>query len=175
MPDIVRWDPFRDLSALRDDINRFWSGTLMRWPETRWGAPGAWATWQPPVDIYETDDDVVMTVELPGLTRDEVEVTVDRNSVTISGESKVEEDITEDRFHRRERRYGRFTRRFSLPTEVESTRAGANFTNGVLRVTMPKTEESRRRPVKVPVQEAASPPPIAPQHGPETGGRTRVQ
>lgn len=109
-------------------------------------------TWTPPVDIYQNgDQEVVLKAELPDMTREDIDVTLDNGTLTIRGEKKVSSDVKEEQFHRVERRYGTFTRSFTLPRTVDTAKVAAEYKNGVLTVRLPLREEARPRQVKVDV------------------------
>jgi HSP20 family protein len=146
---IVRWsDPLREFVRLQDRINRAFSDSYGKNGEGLLTS-GAWA---PPVDIYQNGDhEVVLKAELPDLTRDEIEVTVDDGTLTIRGEKKISSEVPEDRFHRIERRYGRFSRSFYLPQTVDVGKVGADYKNGLLTVRLPLREDAKPRQIKVDV------------------------
>jgi HSP20 family protein len=108
-------------------------------------------TWVPPVDIYEADGELVMKVELPDMKREDIELTVENNALTVRGERKLSEDIKQENFHRVERAYGSFVRTFSLPVTVDPTKVGAEYKNGVLTVKLPFREEAKPRTINVQV------------------------
>lgn len=109
-------------------------------------------TWAPPVDIYQDGDhEVVLKAELPDLTREDIEVTVDNGTLTIRGEKRISGEVPQERFHRIERRYGTFSRSFYLPETVDTGKVGAEYKNGVLTVRLPLREEARPRQIKVDV------------------------
>ncbi len=115
----------------------------------------AQGSWVPPVDIYETEQqDVVLKAELPAMTREDIEVTVEHNTLTLKGTTKLAADVKEEHYRRVERAYGEFTRSFTLPSTLDTLRVAANYKNGVLTVTIPYREESRPRNVKVDVSAA---------------------
>jgi HSP20 family protein len=146
---IVRWsDPFRDFAHLQDRINRVFTDAYGRQEEGLLTS----GTWVPPVDIYENSDkEVVIKAELPDMTREDIDVTVDHGTLTIKGDKKVTSEVKEEDFHRIERRYGTFSRSFSLPPTVDTTRVAADYRNGVLTVRLPLREEAKPRQVKVDV------------------------
>ena len=137
---IVRWDPFRDVTSLRDEVNRLFSRTL--------GDGGA-ETWTPALDVLDTSEAVVVKAELPGMRPEDIDIEVDDNVLTIRGERRFEEKIEEGRFYRLERAYGHFSRSLGLPQGVRSDEISANFDRGVLEVRVPKTEEARPRKITV--------------------------
>jgi HSP20 family protein len=108
--------------------------------------------WMPPVDVYETDGhDIVIKAELPDMTREDITVTVEHNTLTLRGEKKFSGEVKEDRYRRIERSYGQFSRSFTLPTTVDSTKVSAEYKNGVLTVKLPYREEAKPRTINVEV------------------------
>ena len=144
---IVKYDPFRDLRSLQDEVNRLFS---MNFP--RGGAQqdemmrGAWT---PNVDIFENKDQIVLEAELPGMKPEEVDISIENNVLSIHGERKFEKKVEGDNYHRVERSYGSFTRSFTLPQTVTADGATADFENGVLRVSLPKREETKARKIEI--------------------------
>src|SRR5262245_9301527 len=109
-------------------------------------------TWMPPVDIYQNGDhEVVLKAELPDMTREAIDISVEKGSLTIKGEKKFSNDVKEDQFHRIERHYGAFTRSFTLPETVDAGKVTADYKNGVLTVRLPLREEAKPRQIKVDV------------------------
>lgn len=143
---IVRYDPFRDLRTLQEEVNRLFSTNLTRAFGDEGIGRGAWA---PSVDIYENKDQIVLEAELPGMKQDDFELTVENNVITLRGERQFEKKEESDNYHRVERSYGSFTRSFTLPQTVSAEGATAEYTNGVLRVTLPKREETKARRIQV--------------------------
>jgi HSP20 family protein len=109
---------------------------------------GAWA---PAVDIYERDGGLVLKAELPDMQREDIDVSVENNTLTIRGERKLDGEIKQENFHRIERAYGKFVRQFALPPTVDAVKIAAEYKNGVLSVTLPMREEAKPRTVKVEV------------------------
>ena len=107
----------------------------------------------PSVDIFEEKDDIVLKTELPGMTKDDIEINLTDDMITLSGEKKHEEKIEEKNYYRHECSYGSFKRSFKLPVEVQSNKAKASFKNGVLEVRIPKTEEAKKKAVKINIEE----------------------
>ena len=125
---IVRWDPFRDFG--------FTTGN----------------SWVPPVDIYQTGEhELVLKAELPDLTREEIDITVENFVLTLKGEKKLAGEVKEEQFHHIERSYGSFSRSFSLPRTVDASKVSAEYKNGVLTVRLPLREEAKPRQIKVDV------------------------
>src|SRR4030095_12456538 len=142
---ITRYDPFRDLRALQDEVNRLFSSSARGFGDEGI-ARGAWA---PNVDIYENKDQIILEAELPGMNRGDFELTVENNVITLRGERNFEKKDDTDNYHRVERSYGSFTRSFSLPQTVSAEGTTAEYTTGVLRVTLPKREETKARRIEV--------------------------
>ena len=105
--------------------------------------------WRPPVDISDTDDAVEVRAEMPGLSEKDINVTVKDNVLTLKGEKKHESDVKEENYHRHERAYGRFQRSFALPTNLETDNAKATFKDGVLTLSIPKSEQAKPKEISV--------------------------
>jgi HSP20 family protein len=144
---IVRYqDPFRDLRGLQDEVNRLFSSTFTRGSDEDQMMRGAW---NPQVDIFENQNEIVLEAELPGMKPDDVEISIENNVLTLHGERKFEKKDEGDNFHRVERSYGSFTRSFTLPPTVSSENTTANFENGLLRLTLAKREEAKPRRIEI--------------------------
>ena len=143
---IVRYDPFRDLRTLQEEVNRLFSTNLTRAFGDEGIARGAWA---PSVDIYENKDQIVLEAELPGMKQEHFDLSIENNVITLRGERRFEKMDETDNYHRVERSYGSFTRSFTLPQTVSAEGATAEYNNGVLRVTLPKREETKARRIQV--------------------------
>lgn len=144
---ITRFDPFREFATLQDRMNRVFGDVYLRDEDV-----SGRASWVPPVDIYETDThDLVIKAEIPDLTRDDIEVTVENNTLTLRGERKLPTEVKEEQFRRVERHYGTFSRSFTLPNTVDASKVAADYKNGVLTVKLPFKEETRLRTVNVEV------------------------
>ncbi len=145
MASIVRWEPFRDMVTLRDAMDRLVEEGLVR-------APAPFAAWAPgglPVDMYETDDSVVVKTAIPGVNAGEIEVSVTGDTLTIKAETKEESEIKRENYLRRERRFGSSCRSVTLPGGLEADKAEADYTDGVLTLTFPKAEEVKPKSIKV--------------------------
>jgi len=143
---IVRYDPFRDLRSLQDEVNRLFSTNLNRVFGDEGIARGAW---NPNVDIYENKDQIVIEAELPGMSREDFDLSFENNVITLRGERRFEKKDDSDNYHRVERSYGSFTRSFTLPPTVSGEGISAEYRNGVLRVTLPKREEVKARRIEI--------------------------
>jgi HSP20 family protein len=146
---IVRWtDPFREFAQMQDRLNRAFAETYGRSDEGLLSS----GSWMPPVDIYQSGEhELVLKAELPDMTREDIDVTVDNGTLTIKGDKKLSTEVKEEQFHRIERRYGTFSRSFSLPPTVDPSRVAAEYRNGVLTVKLPMREEAKPRQIKVDV------------------------
>jgi len=143
---IVRWEPFRDLLATQRDFDRLFREAF----SPIFGEQDlSTRTWAPPVDIYETGDNLTLKAELPGIDPKDVEVRVEDNTLYLKGERKMEKEVKEQNYHRVERSYGAFTRTFSLPTSVDADKVSAEYKEGVLTLTMPKKEEAKPKTIKI--------------------------
>lgn len=142
---LVTYDPFRELRGLQDDVNRLFRGTFNRGGANEM-MPGSWA---PSVDIFENKDNIVLEAELPGMSPDDVSISIENNLLTLHGERKFEKKDDGDNFHRVERSYGSFTRSFTLPPTVSSENVDATFDSGILRLTLAKREEAKPRKIEI--------------------------
>jgi HSP20 family protein len=143
---ITRYDPFRDLRTLQDEVNRLFSTSFPRGFGDEGIARGAWT---PSVDIFENKDEIVLEAELPGMNREDFELTIENNVLTLRGERRFEKRDEADNYHRVERAYGAFSRSFTLPQTVSSEGATAEYRNGVLRVVLHKRAEVKARRIEV--------------------------
>ena len=140
---IVRYDPFRDIRSLQSEVNRLFSGATTGREDMLNGE------WLPKVDVFENENNLVLEAELPGMRRDDFDLSFENNMLTLKGERRFEKKDEGDSYHRVERSYGSFTRSFTLPPTVTVEGAKAEFKNGVLNVTLPKREETRARKIEV--------------------------
>ncbi|MEE8163070.1 MAG: Hsp20/alpha crystallin family protein [Anaerolineae bacterium] len=146
MANLVRWEPFRDLISLRQAMDRLFEESFIR-PRVGWLAPlGAGAL---AVDMYETDQDVVIKSSVPGVKAEDLDITITGDRLTIKGETKTEEKVEKANYIRQERRYGAFCRSLTLPTTIVAENAKAEFENSVLTLTLPKAEEVKPKTIKV--------------------------
>lgn len=143
MMSIRRWDPFAELANLREQMNRMWDFLRPPWREVT----------APRVDVYQTDNEVVATAELPGITsKEDVEVVVTPDSLTIKGEFKRAQEVREEDYYHSERYYGSFSRTIPLPVEVKADQAKAKLKDGVLEVRIPKAEAGKQKGFQVPIE-----------------------
>jgi HSP20 family protein len=115
---------------------------------TRW-EPGSTTAWNPAVDIFENEHEIVIKAELPGMEAKDIEVRMEKNVLTIKGERRFEKEAKEENYHRIEREYGNFSRTFSLATAVDEEKIAAEYKDGVLKVVLPKREEVKPKPIKI--------------------------
>lgn len=148
---LVRWnrscDPFREMNSLQRDMNRLFDDNLRGW----FGGREGLTRWAPPVDVYEKEDEIVITAELPGMKQDDIEVEVHDGILSIRGEKKVENEINEQNYHFVERTYGTFERSFTLPAKVQGESVKATYKDGVLKVHLHKAEEAKPKKISVSV------------------------
>ncbi len=143
MRSITRWDPFAEFTGLRRAMDRAFVGPTIR---TFYRPDTTDLTF--PIDLYETGDSVVVRAVLPGMTPDDVDISVDDGNLTIKGETTRDEETKDDGWFRREIRYGSFSRVIPLPARVSHDKADAQFKDGVLNITLPKTEEAVSKTIK---------------------------
>lgn len=142
MSNLIRFEPMREMITLREAMDRLFNDAFT--PSSFSGGLQI-----PAVDLYQTDDEVVVKASLPGLKADDVQITITGEMLTLKGEFKQKEDVKEKAYHLREQRYGLFERTFALPTEVVSDKAKAEFENGILTITLPKAEEVKPKMITV--------------------------
>jgi HSP20 family protein len=146
---MTRFDPFRDLAVLQDRMNRLFTDTYGdRRREDDLMSRG---TWMPAVDIYELDGTLVLKADLPDMRREDIDLNVENNTLTIRGERKLDNDIQQESFHRIERAYGSFLRQFSLPAAVDTAKIAAEYKQGVLTVKLPVRDEVKPRSINIEV------------------------
>lgn len=140
-----RWDPFRELVGIQNEMNRLFGQTF----GGDVGDAESAGSWSPPMDVHETPERFTITLELPGMTTGDIDITVEDNVLSISGERKFYDEVNEDAFHRIERRFGRFQRRIVLPQQCDPEKVQASMDNGILTVEVPKAEQAKPRRIEV--------------------------
>ena len=143
---IVRWRPMGDLISMQDEMNRVFEDLWRRGPRSAAPAAGAW--W-PSVDVKETQEAYQVAAELPGLKREDVKISLTDNLLTLRGEKRAQQDRETENWHQVERAYGVFERSFQLTCPVDASKVKAKFEDGVLTITLPKSEESRPREISI--------------------------
>lgn len=146
---VVKWDPLRDLLSIQDRMNRLFEQTLSR---SRVVEGIAASTWAPAVDIYETPERIVLKAELPGLSRDDIEIQMRGTTLILRGERRFAKDVEQENYLRIERAYGTFQRSFTLPATIQQDKIRAVFRDGVLELTLPKAEEAKPKKIAIEVR-----------------------
>jgi HSP20 family protein len=141
----VRWNPFSEMSLLQNQMNRLFDSAMQTWP----GDSNGTTHWAPPADIYETEDELVVALDLPGVDPNMVDIRVENNVLTIRGERQFEEKQNKDSFHRVERSYGAFARSFTLSTFVDADKIRASYRAGVLNINLPKAEAVKPKRIQI--------------------------
>ncbi len=147
MNTITRWDPVNTLAKFQDEFSRFFEEPGFRGLRT----PASLTVWTPAVDIFETEHELVLKAELPDMDEKDIDVRVENNTLTLSGERKYEKEFKEENALRMERYYGTFSRTFTLPNTVKLEAIKAEYKNGVLSVRLPKREEAKPKQIKIAV------------------------
>jgi HSP20 family protein len=145
---LVRWDPFREVAALHNELSRFMNSIE--------GNGRATQAWVPAVDVWEAEDALVYAFDLPGVAEDEISVEVENSMLTVSAERGRAAEVSDERFHRFERRHGTFSRTVGLPEGVDESAIKADYTNGVLEVRVPKPEQAKPRRISIGVGKDAA-------------------
>ena len=146
---MVRFDPFREMAQMQDRINRIFGDAYTRRHDDDLTQRGEWF---PAVDIYENaNQEIVLKAELPGIVREDIDVRVENNTLTLRGERKRDTEVKQEQFHRVERSYGGFSRSFSLPSRIDTDQVRAEFKDGVLAIPLPVKAEAKPRQIEVAV------------------------
>ena len=143
---LTRWDPFREFVTLQDRMNRLFRDSYG--PEGREETLTT-ANFAPPVDVYEDEHNVALKIEVPGIEEKDIDVRIENNTLTVHGERKFEKEEKEENFRRVERRYGSFTRTFTLPRTVDQESVQADYDKGILKIKLAKREEAKPKQIKV--------------------------
>jgi HSP20 family protein len=138
-----RWEPFRNVSDIQSEVNRLFDNFFGR------QAAGTGRAWAPPVDMYQTKDDVVLTLEVPGIREKDVAVSITGDLLSVKGERRFEQEVKEQELLHVERAYGKFERLIQLPMPVQADRVKATYRDGVLEIKLPKAEEVKPKQIKV--------------------------
>ena len=145
---IVRWEPFRELNTLQNEMNRLFN-TVFDTPSGGTGNGGTMRRWLPAMDLVETDDHFVLRADLPGMSEDDVKIELEDNTLTVSGERKAEHESEGEGYYRVERASGSFSRSLTLPQGVDAEAVAASFDRGVLEVRIPKPEQRKPRRIEI--------------------------
>ncbi|MCD6595390.1 Hsp20/alpha crystallin family protein [bacterium] len=154
---ITRWKPFEDLMSAQNEVSRFFDEFFGKrfegiTPSSARRTEDGAIDWIPRVDISETDDEIIVKADAPGMEKDNVKITLSENVLTISGEKNAEHEEKKKNYHRVERVFGSFTRSFYIPTNVDSSKIKASYENGVLTVKLPKKEEAKPKEIPIEVE-----------------------
>jgi HSP20 family protein len=139
---LVRWEPLRELAALQNEMSRFLGSTLGE-------GNGQQRAWVPPVDVWETEKEVVYAFDVPGIPEDKISIELEDNALTVSGERERTKEVSDERFYRFERRFGSFSRTIGLPQNVSEDQVKADYRDGVLEVRVAKPETPKPRRIQI--------------------------
>jgi HSP20 family protein len=142
---VTRWDPFRELSTLQNRVNGLFQD-YGRGSQDELTTTGSFV---PAVDVYEDEHNIILKLEVPGVSQEDVDVRLENNTLTVRGERKFEKEEKEENFHRIERRYGSFARSFALPNTIDTENVHASYENGVLKIELSKRAEAKPKQIKV--------------------------
>ena len=147
MMNLVKWNPWREMSALQNRINHLFNEPFFR--SDREDDEFSMGEWYPAVDMFENDDKLVIKAELPGMSKKDFSLDVKDRVLTLSGERNYDNEVKEENYYRRERGYGKFKRAFTLPADVDPDKIEADFKDGVLKVEIPKPEAQKPKPITI--------------------------
>ena len=143
---LTRWEPFREFATLQDRMNRLFRESFN---DTGRDESLTTSSFAPAVDVYEDEHRVTLKIEVPGIEEKDIDVRVENNVLSVSGERKIEREEKEENYRRVERQYGSFTRTFTLPQTVDTDHVSANYDKGLLKITLPKKAEAKPKQIKV--------------------------
>lgn len=146
--ELTPWRPFRELTTLREEMDQLWNRFFGEWPSME-PSRGEWA---PSLDVSETKDNIVVKAEVPGMDAKDIDISLANDALTVKGEKKQEKEEKDENYHRVERSYGGFSRSVRLPKDVQSDKIKASYKNGVLKITLPKSEEAKKKEIKIKVE-----------------------
>ena len=149
MATLVRWEPFREIATLQNEMSRFMNGLLEGNGRTN-------QAWVPALDVWETENEIVYALDVPGIPEDKISVELDDGALTISAERERTEEQSDDRFYRYERRFGTFSRTFAVPQGVSESDVSADYKDGVLEVHVKKPEQPKPKRIQVGSSEKAT-------------------
>jgi len=147
--EISPWKPFRELERMRREMDRLWDSFLEGRPGRKVEEVGEWL---PTLDVSETKNELVVRAEIPGIDAKDIDISLTNDLLTIKGEKKQEKEEKEENYHLIERSYGSFARAIRLPKEVQSDKISASYRNGILKVTLPKSKEAKKKEIKIKVE-----------------------
>jgi len=146
-PELATWSPLNRLSSLREEMNRLLDGSLAGFS----GSAGLFGGWNPTVDVFQDKDSVLIKAELPGMKKEDIDITFQEGTLTICGERKQESEVKEGEVYRSERLFGKFHRTVSMPTKVDAEKIKASYKDGILSVQLPKAAEAKAKQIDVSV------------------------
>ena len=138
---LIKWDPFRELNTLYGRFGGF--------PGKDWELLASTTAWNPSVDIFENDNEIVVKAELPGVSAKDIDVRLENNVLTLKGERRFEKEAKDENYHRIERSYGGFSRAFSIPATVDDEKIRADYKDGVLKIVLPKKEQTKPKQIRI--------------------------
>ncbi len=147
---LVRWNPFYELKKLNDSINQLFDENYLT--ESEKGSGLSLTSWSPSTDIYETKDEYVFKIEVPGMNKDDVKVEFTEDTLTIKGERKEDKEIKKENYHRIERFFGSFQRSFTLPKNIDEKKIKAELKDGILELRVPKVEKSKTKAIPITIK-----------------------
>ena len=145
---LMRWSPVRSMIDLQNEVNQLFNDFYSSPGTARSGA----TVWHPLVDISETENEIIVVAEVPGMNKEDLKISIQENILTLQGEKKQEQKKKDEQYHRIEREYGQFERSFSLPTTVNTNKIKATCKEGVLTIILPKTEEAKPKELAIQVE-----------------------
>ena len=148
---IVKWSPLKELEEMRRDMDRLFEEFFAPSRRRRWGKPEAGLI-VPNIEMYDRKNEIVVKAELPGVAKEDIDLSITKDSLTLKGEVKKEEEVKDENYYSCERSYGSFTRTIALPVDVDNEKAKASFKNGVLEIVLPKKEEAKPKEIKIEVK-----------------------
>ncbi|MBF0329609.1 MAG: Hsp20/alpha crystallin family protein [Nitrospirae bacterium] len=148
---IVKWSPVKELEEMRRDMDRLFEDFFTPARRRGWIRKPEQSVVVPNIEMFDRTDEIVVKAELPGVTKEDIDLTITKDSLTLRGEIKKEEEVKEENYYACERSFGSFTRAIALPVEVDNEKAKASFKNGVLEIVLPKREEARPKEIKIEV------------------------
>ncbi len=148
--ELINTNPFKDMEKARSEMDRFWDTYLFGRPKTSW--PADEEEWQPAIDVTETESELVVNVEIPGMDPKDIDILLSEGTLLIKGEKRPDAEEEKADYHLLERNYGTFTRSIPLPTEVRSDKISASYKDGVLKITLPKSKEAKKKEIKIKVE-----------------------
>ncbi len=145
---LMRWKPFGDLVSMHDKINRLFQDAFNEFDQ----GSDSLTSWYPATDIFETKDDYVFKLEVPGLSKNDVNIELNDNTLTIKGEKKEEKEIKKENYHRIESSSGKFSRSFTLPRNIDAKKVNANMENGILELRVAKAENKKAKAIPISIK-----------------------